>query len=100
LAFNYASEKIVILGGPEDQATKDVDYNDAIVENGIPTMDFIVKKTLSDRLQIGITAKNLLNPNISLTQLVKNPNTGIETNETVLTYKKGRQLRLNLNYTF
>ena len=100
LAFNYASEKIVILGGPEDQATKDVDYNDAIVENGIPTMDFIVKKTLSDRLQIGITAKNLLNPNISLTQLVKNPNTGIETNETVLTYKKGRQLRLNINYTF
>ena len=63
-------------------------------------VDFIVKKTLSDRLQIGLTAKNLLNPNISLTQLVKNPNTGIETNETVLTYKTGRQLRININYTF
>ena len=100
LAFNYTSEKIVILGGPEDQATKDVDYNDAIVENGIPTLDFILKKSLSSHLEIGLTAKNVINPNISLTQLVKNPNTGVETNETVLNYKRGRQIQININYNF
>lgn len=100
VAFNYASEKIVILGGPEDQATKDIDYNDAIVENGIPYLDLIFKKIFNDRLQVSLNAKNLLNPNIKLTQLVNNPVTGIETNETVLSYRKGKQITININYNF
>lgn len=99
-AFNYASEKIVILGGPEDQATKDVDYNDAIVENGIPYLNLIFKKTLNDRLQVSLNAKNLINPDIKLTQLVNNPVTGTEINETVLSYKRGRQISININYNF
>ena len=99
-AFNYASEKIVILGGPEDQATKDVDYNDAIVENGIPYLNLIFKKTLNDRLQLSLNAKNLINPDIKLTQLVNNPVTGTEINETVLSYKRGRQISININYNF
>jgi TonB-dependent receptor len=100
LAFNYASEKIVILGGPEDQATKDIDYNDAIVENGIPMLNLTVKKVLSDNLDVNLTARNILNTNIELTQLVKDPNTGIETNETVLSYTRGRQLSITFNYNF
>ena len=100
VAFNYASEKIVILGGPEDQETRDVDYNDAIVENGIPYLDLIFKKTFNDRLQVSLNAKNLLNPDIKLTQLVNNPVTGIETNETVLSYKRGKQISININYNF
>ncbi len=100
LAFNYASEKIVILGGPEDQATKNIDYNDAIVENGIPMLNLTVKKVLSDKLDVNLTAKNILNPNIKLTQLVKDPNTRVETNETVLSYTRGRQLNITLNYNF
>lgn len=100
VAFNYASEKIVILGGPEDQATKDIDYNDAIVENGIPYLDLIFKKTFNDRLQVSLNAKNLLNPDIKLTQLVNNPVTGIETNETVLSYKRGKQISITINYNF
>lgn len=99
-AFNYASEKIVILGGPEDQATKDVDYNDAIVENGIPYLDLIFKKTFNDRLQVSLNVKNLLNPDIKLTQLVNNPVTGTEINETVLSYKRGKQISININYNF
>ena len=100
LAFNYASEKIVILGGPEDQATKDIDYNDAIVENGIPMLNLTVKKVLSDNLDVNLTARNILNPNIQLTQLVKDPNTAIETNETVLSYTRGRQISISFNYNF
>lgn len=100
LAFNYASEKIVIMGGPEDQATKDVDYNDAIVENGIPYLDLIFKKTFNERVQVSLNAKNLLNPNIKLTQLVNNPVTGTEINETVLSYNRGRQISININYNF
>lgn len=100
LSFNYASEKIVILGGPEDQATKDIDYNDAIVENGIPMLNLTVKKVLSDKLDVNLTARNILNPNIKLTQLVKDPNTAIETNETVLSYTRGRQLSITFNYNF
>ncbi len=100
VAFNYASEKIVILGGPEDQATKDIDYNDAIVENGIPYLDLIFKKTFNERLQVSINAKNLLNPQIKLTQLVNNPVMGTEINETVLSYNRGRQISININYNF
>lgn len=100
LAFNYATEKIVVLGGPEDFTTKDVDYNDAIVENGIPYLDLIFKKTFNDRLQVSLNAKNLLNPDIKLNQVVYNPVTNIETTETVLSYKRGKQISININYNF
>ena len=49
---------------------------------------------------VKLVGRNLLNPEIKQTQLVKSLITDIETNETVLSYKKGSQLTLSVKYTF
>lgn len=97
---NYASDRIYALGAPEFQSSGDVNYNDAIVENGVVTLDLILKKKISENLKIGISGKNLLNPEIKRTQLIKPSTTNIETKETVLSYTRGARIGLNLNYTF
>lgn len=100
LSGNFASDRIYALGAPEIQTSGDVNYNDAIVENGFVMLDLILGKQLTEHLKLGFTAKNLLNPEIKRTQLVKPSTTNIETEATVLSYKRGMQLGLNLNYTF
>jgi hypothetical protein len=100
LSGNYASDRIFALGAPEIQTSGDVNYNDAIVENGFVMLDLILGKQLTEYLKLGFTAKNLLNPEIKRTQLVKPSTTNIETEATVLSYKRGMQIGVNLNYTF
>lgn len=100
LSATYASDKIFSLGSPEDFASRDRLYNDEIIENGFLTLDFLVSKAFSKRFSAKLTAKNILNPNIKQTQNVKNLNTQVETNETVLSYKKGATIGLGINYTF
>jgi len=100
LAANYASDKIYALGSAEVQTSSDINYNDAIVENGFVTLDLILSKQLSEHFKIGLTGKNLVNPEIKRTQLVKPSTTNIETEQTVLSYTRGSQIDLNLNYTF
>lgn len=100
LSGTYASDRIFALGSPEIQTSGDVNYNESIVENGFVVLDLILGKQLTEKLKIGVTAKNLLNPEIKRTQEIRNPNSQIETNETVLSYTRGAQLGLNLKYTF
>ena len=100
LAANYASNKIYALGSADVQTSSDINYNDAIVENGFVTLDLILSKMLTEHFKIGLTGRNLINPEIKRTQLVKPSTTNIETEETVLSYTRGMQLGLNLNYTF
>lgn len=100
LSANYASDRIYALGAPEFQSSGDVNYNDAIVENGVVTLDLILKKKLTKNLKIGVSGKNILNPQIKRTQLIKPSTTNIETKETVLSYTRGTRLGLNINYTF
>jgi len=100
ITANYTSGKIFALGNATIRDSGDVNYNDAIIENGFVTLNFTSTKTLSDKLVLGLVARNLLNPEIKRTQLVRNPNTQIETNETVLSYTRGAQIGLNLTYTF
>jgi hypothetical protein len=47
-----------------------------------------------------IRGKNLLNPAIEQTQLVRSLVNGVETDETVVSYKKGSQVTLSLAYKF
>ena len=100
VAGNYASDKIYALGSPEFQTSGDVNYNDAIVEKGFFSIDFILSKEISKNFKIGFSAKNILNPEIKRTQLIKPSTTNIETEETVLSYTRGARLGLNLNYIF
>lgn len=100
ITANYTSGKIFALGNATIRDSGDVNYNDAIIENGFVALDFTTTKTLSEKLVLGLVARNLLNPEIKRTQLVRNPNTQFETNETVLSYTRGAQIGLNLTYTF
>lgn len=100
LTGNYSSDKVFALGSPEDFSNSAVLYNDEIIEKGFFTLDFVVSKMLTEKLQIKLVGRNLLNPDIQQTQLVRNINTGVETDEVVLSYKKGAQLNLSLKYDF
>jgi outer membrane receptor protein involved in Fe transport len=99
-AVNYSSDKVAFLGAPEDQTNSLTQYNDEIIENGFWTLDMVVSKELSEKLVLKLSGKNLLNPAIEQSQKVQPLSTGIETTETVSSYKKGSQISLSLNYTF
>ncbi len=88
------------MGSADVQTSSEINYNDAIVENGFVTLDLILSKRLNEHFKIGLTGRNLINPEIKRTQLVKPSTTNIETEETILSYTRGMQLGLNLNYIF
>ena len=100
ISANYASDRIYALGSPEFQTSGDVNYNDAIIENGFVSLDLILSKELTKNFKIGLSGINILNPEIKRTQLIKPSTTSIETDETVLSYTRGARFGLNLNYTF
>ena len=100
LTGNYSSDKVYVLGSPEDFSNSAVLYNDEIIEKGFFTFDLVMSKMLTEKLQIKLVGRNLLNPEIQQTQLIRDLNTGVETDETVLSYKKGAQLNLSLKYNF
>lgn len=100
LSGNYSSDKIFALGSPKDAANRDIFYNDEILEKGFTTLDAVVSKDINDRLTLKFLARNLLNPEIKLTQNVKDLNSGEEKNYVVDAYKKGVKLQLSINYTF
>lgn len=100
LTGNYSSDKVFALGSPEDLAERATIYNDEIIEKGFFTLDLVLSKKITERLSLKLLGRNLLNPKIEQTQLVKSLSTGVETNETVSSYKKGERLSFSLNYTF
>jgi len=100
LVANYASDRIFALGAPEIQTSSDINYNDAIVEKGFVALDLILNKQLGSHWSVGLMCRNILNPTIERTQLVKPSTTGIETEETVLSYSKGGQYGLTAKYSF
>lgn len=100
LTGNYASSKLYSLGNPENQYSPDISYNEGIVEEGFVTLDMIFSKKINDKLSLKLITKNLLDPDIKRTQLV-NPtpkDDAGEVKEDILTYKRGRQIGLSLNY--
>lgn len=100
ISGNYASDKVFALGAPEIQSAADEFYNDAIIEKGFVTLDLILSKKLNNHFKLGISSKNLINPEIKRTQLVRPSTTDIQTEEIVRSYTKGRQISINLNYIF
>lgn len=100
LTANYASDKIFALGTPQDQSQSDVFYNDAIIEKGFMVLDGVVSKDINEHWSLRLRGRNLLNPEIKRTQLVKPSTTNIETERTVRSYSLGTQLSLGLSYTF
>ncbi|MFD2530011.1 TonB-dependent receptor [Polaribacter marinaquae] len=100
LTGNYSSDKIFALGSPEDFANSASLYNDEILEKGFVALDLVVSKKLTDNLVVKFVGRNLLNPEIKQTQKVRDLITEVETNQTVLSYKKGSRLTLSIKYSF
>ena len=100
LTANYSSDAIFALGAPEIQTQPDVFYNDEIIEKGFVVLDAVVIKQIGEHWTFRAIGRNLLNPEIRRTQLVRPSTTGIQTEETVRSYTRGAQLRLGVAYTF
>ena len=100
LTANYASDKIFALGAPEIQSQSDTFYNDAIIENGFVSLDAVLTKEFGEHLRVRLIGRNLLNPEIKRTQLVRPSTTNIETEEIVRSYTAGVQFSLGINYEF
>lgn len=83
---NYFSDRIFALGSGQ---------LGNIIENGIPTLDFVWKNTINKKLEINLTARNLLDPTFKLSREIIN-------NEEIILqdYKLGVDLGLQLKYSF
>ena len=85
LVFNYFSDRIYTIGTEG--------YQD-IMENGIPTLDFVASTQLGKHFSVSLKACNLLN---STHQLTRKGNA--DNKEVVLSkYKKGMDLSVGLTY--
>ncbi|HUH47123.1 MAG TPA: TonB-dependent receptor [Arenibacter sp.] len=100
LSLNYASDKIFALGVPTDQANRDIFYDDAIIEKGFVVLDAVVSKSFGKHWDLRLTGKNLLNPEIKQTQLIRDSASGQENERTVLSYTNGANIHLGINYSF
>lgn len=100
LSGAYSSDRIFALGSPKDTVNRDYLYNDEIIEEGFITLDAVFSKDITDKLSLRLVAKNLLNPEIRMTQNVRDLNSREESNYVVESYKKGTKLQLSLTYTF
>lgn len=85
IAFTYFSDRVYSIGttGKGD-----------LVDKAAGTLDFIVKSKLNKNLGIGLSIKNILDPTIDRVQ----ENAGGDVN--VLSYSKGINVGLGLNYQF
>lgn len=72
-----------------------------ITDSEVFTFDFIFKYSFNKNLGIGLSAKNLTDPTIKRTQdVLSTNNNSVDYKETILSYKKGRNFGLSINYTF
>ncbi len=99
LTANYASDKIFSLGSALNQTNTNIEFNDAIVEQGFVVLDAVMSKEIGEHLTIRLIGRNLLNPEIKRTQLVRS-SSGIETEEIVRSYTVGSQFSLGVSYNF
>lgn len=85
VAYSYTSDKIYSLG---------VEQRGNLVDQGVGTLDLILKSQLNRRVGLDLMAKNLLDPRYLRIQ--KNGTADIP----VLSYHKGRYFSLGVNYQF
>ncbi|WP_411028985.1 TonB-dependent receptor domain-containing protein [Spongiimicrobium sp. 3-5] len=86
LVFSYFSDRIFALGAGS---------LGNIVEKAVPTLDFIWKNSFGEHFEANLSAKNLLDPDISLVR----ENTGIG-DVTIREYNLGVNVGLTLKYKF
>ena len=111
LAGNYASDRIFAIGSPIFQGEdpnnpgnnrEDFNFNGEIVEKGFVVLDFIVNKSINEHISLGLTGRNLLNPEIERFQNVASDfgNSSATQEEIILSYKRGMNFSFNISYKF
>jgi hypothetical protein len=85
IAYSYFSDRVYAIG------TND---RGDLVDKAFGTLDFVAKSKLTKNLGLNFIAKNLLDPTINRVQ--ENTNGDIN----VLSYKKGLNFTLSINYQF
>ena len=93
LVFSYFSDRIDALGSGQLEN---------VIEKGIPTLDFILKNKLSEKIDLNFGIKNILNPTIKYVRntavgevIVTSPNA-----KGVSNYKRGIDIGFQLKYKF
>lgn len=85
IAYSHYSDRLYALG---------VETKGNLVDKGMGSLDLIVKTKINQQLGIDFGARNLLNPTFKRVQ--ENASGPID----ALTYKKGMQLGIGVNYQF
>ena len=86
LVFNYFSSRIHTVGARG--------FND-IMEEGVPTLDFVTSYKFNKHLSLKAKASNLLNPSYCLTR-----ESSIGEKITLNEFKKGQNISLGISYEF
>jgi outer membrane receptor protein involved in Fe transport len=85
LAYSHFSDRIYAIG-TNDRGN--------LIDKGFGTLDFIAKSKLNKQWNLGIVFKNILNPSIDRVQ------ENVTETINVLSYKRGMNVSINLNYQF
>ncbi|MFK7782190.1 TonB-dependent receptor domain-containing protein [Psychroserpens sp.] len=94
LIFSYFSDRIDALGSGQ---------LGNVIEKGLPNLDFVLQNQISEKFQINLAARNLLNPTVQFVRegtsvgdvLVTSPN-----GKDVTNYERGIDVSIQLKYKF
>lgn len=94
LIFSYFSDRIDALGSGQ---------LGNVIEKGLPNLDFVLQNKISEKFEINLAARNLLNPTVQYVRegtsvgdvLVTSPN-----GKDVTNYERGIDVSLQLKYKF
>lgn len=86
LVFSYFSDRIYAIGSGD---------LGNIIEKGVPTLDFVWRNSIGDHFEVNLSAKNLLDPDISLVR--EKTSLG---DITIREYKRGINTGVTLKYKF
>ncbi|GAA3575923.1 TonB-dependent receptor [Snuella lapsa] len=84
LVFNYQSDRVYSIG---------TNFQENIVEKGIPLLDFVFSHKFNKNLRIKFNAKNLLNPSFERYR-------DIPEKLTMNSYKRGTSFSIGIGYNF
>lgn len=85
LVFSYFSDRIDALGSGQ---------LGNIIEKGVPTLDFIWKNNINDKIELNASFKNVLNPNIERVREVEGGDV------TLSNFKRGLNIGFQFKYKF
>jgi TonB-dependent receptor len=85
LVFSYFSDRIDALGSGQ---------LGNIIEKGVPTLDFVLKNNINEKIELNASFKNLLNPNIERVREVEGGDI------TLSNFKRGLNIGFQFKYKF